>query len=279
MNAVAEKQNYGRGKDPGSKGFYRSLCGSLLLHFAFLLFFLPASMNSFGTQQASQIIIVSLGSGTWEAESEPVSPETIRPAAVEPQRVMDIQEPVEKSANQIPEEAHLESPLAPEIFPEVIQMTEEAVVQVPGSSIKPLQRTGSPSDNPVQEAAPTGPPTETMLAYAGGDLTPGILSAGSLNGEGDRFVPAVTVSLPEPSYPRVCRRRGQEGTVVLSVDIGVDGRPGKISVTDTSGFSRLDRAAAEALRKAIFNPARRGAIPAESTKRVAYTFRLDDEDN
>jgi len=236
-------------------------------------------MNSFGTQQASQIIIVSLGSGTWEAEPEPVSPETIRPPAVEPQRVMDIQEPVEKSANQIPEEAHLESPPVPEIIPEDIQKIKEAVVQNPGRSTKPVQHARTLTGDPVQDRAPTGPPTETMLAYAGGDLAPGILSTGSLNGEGDRYVPAVTMNLPEPSYPRVCRRRGQEGTVVLSVDIGVDGKPGKISVADTSGFTRLDRAAADALRRAVFNPARKGTVPMESTKRVAFTFRLEDEDN
>jgi protein TonB len=118
-----------------------------------------------------------------------------------------------------------------------------------------------------------------MLAYAGGDLAPGILSSGSPKGEGDRFIPAVTLSLPEPSYPRVCRRRGQEGTVVLSVDIGVDGRPGKISVTDTSGFSRLDRAAADALKRAVFKPARQNAVFIKSTKQLAFTFRLEDEDN
>jgi protein TonB len=279
MDSTVETQIEGRCKDPGSKGFYLSLCGSLLLHIAFLSFFLPTAMNSFGTQQVSQIIIVSLGSGTWETESDAVSPETERPAVAEPPETVVIQEPVEKSVNQIPEETHLESPPAPELIPEVIQITEETVVQIPDGSTIPAQPAGSPSGHPVQDRAPTGPPNETMLAYAGGDLAPGILSSGSPKGEGDRFIPAVTLSLPEPSYPRVCRRRGQEGTVVLSVDIGVDGRPGKISVTDTSGFSRLDRAAADALKRAVFKPARQNAVFIKSTKQLAFTFRLEDEDN
>ncbi|TNF49059.1 hypothetical protein EP232_01765 [bacterium] len=48
---------------------------------------------------------------------------------------------------------------------------------------------------------------------------------------------------------------------------------------DTSGYSRLDRAAADALRKAVFNPARKGAVPVKFTKKVAFTFRLEDTDN
>jgi hypothetical protein len=130
MDSTVETQIEGRCKDPGSKGFYLSLCGSLLLHIAFLSFFLPTAMNSFGTQQVSQIIIVSLGSGTWETESDAVSPETERPAVAEPPETVVIQEPVEKSVNQIPEETHLESPPAPELIPEVIQITEETVVQI-----------------------------------------------------------------------------------------------------------------------------------------------------
>jgi protein TonB len=143
-----------------------------------------------------------------------------------------------------------------------------------------LAHSGEPAQVPTEGSAEAsvsaGPPKETMIAYAGAEIIPGILSAGSGPGEGDRLVSAVAVTLPRPSYPRVCRRRGQEGTVVLSVVVGVDGRPGRILVVDTSGFSRLDRAAEEALESAVFQPARQGGLFTESVKQVAFTFRLED---
>jgi protein TonB len=51
----------------------------------------------------------------------------------------------------------------------------------------------------------------------------------------------------KPPYPPVSRRLGEEGTVTLRFDIGVDGKVADSSVEQSSGFPRLDRAARDAL--------------------------------
>jgi len=81
-----------------------------------------------------------------------------------------------------------------------------------------------------------------------------------------------------PEYPRLSRIRGEEGTVVLEVEVRPDGSPGAIRVIRSSGYPRLDRAAVEGMKRATFSPALRGGRPTGQTIRVAITFELRDED-
>ena len=80
----------------------------------------------------------------------------------------------------------------------------------------------------------------------------------------------------KPNYPAISRRKGEEGRVMLSVEIGPDGDIGEISIINTSGYSRLDMAAIKAAKKSIYNPAIVENIPVRSKKKIAITFRLDD---
>jgi protein TonB len=61
---------------------------------------------------------------------------------------------------------------------------------------------------------------------------------------------------PAPSYPPGALRRGESGTVVVSVEVGVDGRPASISLDERSGSRDLDRAALDAVSRWRFEPAR-----------------------
>jgi len=51
-----------------------------------------------------------------------------------------------------------------------------------------------------------------------------------------------------PRYPIDSRRAREQGTVVLKVTVGLDGRVAQIDVSRSSGFDRLDRAALGAVR-------------------------------
>jgi protein TonB len=61
-----------------------------------------------------------------------------------------------------------------------------------------------------------------------------------------------------PAYPATARRLGIEGTTVLRVHVAEDGRVGEIQVQKSAGHPDLDRAAADAIRRWRFDPARRG---------------------
>ncbi|MCH1504583.1 MAG: energy transducer TonB, partial [Verrucomicrobiales bacterium] len=59
----------------------------------------------------------------------------------------------------------------------------------------------------------------------------------------------------KPSYPRAERRKGIEGTVVVSVRVDPNGRAGAVSVARSSGNSALDASAVKAVRRWRFKAA------------------------
>lgn len=64
-----------------------------------------------------------------------------------------------------------------------------------------------------------------------------------------------------PRYPVESRRKKEQGTVLLSLTLGVDGAVAAISVARSSGFERLDNAALDAVRKWRWEPMLRGGQP------------------
>lgn len=84
--------------------------------------------------------------------------------------------------------------------------------------------------------------------------------------------------ITEADYPRASRRKGEEGTVTVRLDVTPRGRVGRCTVVQSSGFARLDAATCRVIgARARFTPARdaRGHAVADSvTTRVAW--RLTD---
>jgi protein TonB len=91
---------------------------------------------------------------------------------------------------------------------------------------------------------------------------------------------AVTSAVPThnsaPDYPESARRRGLEGRAVIEVTVSAEGVPTAVRIAESSGHRTLDEAAAEAVWKWRFAPARRGDRPIESTQTIPFRFRLTD---
>lgn len=79
---------------------------------------------------------------------------------------------------------------------------------------------------------------------------------------------------PAPLYPESARRDGREGRVLLRVLVDDQGRAKTVEVNTSSGEEVLDRAAAEAIRRWRFHPARYGDQAIESWIRIPIEFRL-----
>jgi periplasmic protein TonB len=79
-----------------------------------------------------------------------------------------------------------------------------------------------------------------------------------------------------PFYPESCRTRGEEGRVVIEVEILPNGSAGSIVVTGSSGYPALDSAAVNSARNSYFTPAKRNGVPVASYKRFVINFNLDD---
>lgn len=80
---------------------------------------------------------------------------------------------------------------------------------------------------------------------------------------------------PQPEYPPVSRRMGEEGKAVLRVLVNDKGRPERVDVQQSSGFARLDEAARQAVLRAMFKPFMEDgkAVPAYAI--VPIRFQLD----
>jgi protein TonB len=81
---------------------------------------------------------------------------------------------------------------------------------------------------------------------------------------------------PKPAYPPASRRGGEQGQVLLRVAVAADGSAQAVHVIAGSGFSRLDQAALEAVRRWKFVPAKRGDTPVDGVVRVPINFSLED---
>jgi protein TonB len=75
-------------------------------------------------------------------------------------------------------------------------------------------------------------------------------------------------------YPRLARRLGEQGTVLLDVHVGADGLPRQIVLKASSGSPRLDQAARETVQRWKFVPARQGGRAVDSWLTVPIRFVL-----
>lgn len=119
----------------------------------------------------------------------------------------------------------------------------------------------------AQPPAPPAPPAPAPVAAAAPKAPAGPAEVGDLG--------ARILSFTPPSYPLESRRNMEEGTVTLGLLVGTDGRVAEISVANSSGFPRLDKAALEAVRKWRWTPMMRGgeAVMLRGFLKIPFSLR------
>ena len=80
---------------------------------------------------------------------------------------------------------------------------------------------------------------------------------------------------PAPAYPRMSRRMGEQGTVVLRVFINTEGRAEKAEIRTSSGYSRLDEAGLDTVKRWRYVPGKRAGVPEAMWFNVPIRFVLD----
>lgn len=82
-------------------------------------------------------------------------------------------------------------------------------------------------------------------------------------------------SCRKPEYPAISRRLEETGTVVLDFLIDVDGKVIDSKVAQSSGRTRLDEAARQALTLCNFKPGAVDGKPEKSWAQLRYTWTLN----
>ncbi len=81
---------------------------------------------------------------------------------------------------------------------------------------------------------------------------------------------------PQPiRYPRWALDHDSEGTLVVAIEIRVDGTAGRWKIMQSSGHKLLDRAAVNAIRTWRFEPARERGKPIVSCIQIPIRFIID----
>ena len=175
----------------------------------------------------------------------------------------------------------------PEPIPEIKTEPVKRPEKLQKTPVKiPEERKQTPPDSPVQileklkpsvdeEETENSEPEESEKKASDKDEFP-------QNSQGDAvsnmLVSREAVPLyrnnPPPGYPRAAKRRGYQGTVVLSVLVDENGRVANLWVFTSSGYMLLDNAAATAVKKWFFEPGKIGNRNVEMWVKVPIRFQL-----
>lgn len=175
--------------------------------------------------------------------------------------------------------------------PSAAQAQPSAAVPSPASAppttaatapLAPVAPSPRPDAAPAKTAATIAsspPPARPAQAAAGDTDTAAETAHGALGGTAGGSRPARYdadyLHNPAPAYPAASRRLNEQGTVLLRVRVGRDGRARAIELLEGSGSPRLDRAASEAVRRWRFAPATEDGTAVDSWLRVPIAFRLE----
>ena len=132
--------------------------------------------------------------------------------------------------------------------------------------------TPTPAAEATSESAPSAPREAVVAAPAGPAATAPVLAPPALE------LPSANASYldnPRPEYPRLSRRMGEQGRVVLRVLIETNGTASRAELASSSGFERLDEAARLAVLRWRFVPGKRGGVPEALWFNVPVNFVLE----
>lgn len=149
--------------------------------------------------------------------------------------------------------------------------TEPEAISVPAAVAEPVAAAPSPPTNdaasaisgvaalPEAASAPASAPAAKLAA------APGVT----------RQIHAVEyLRAPVLEYPSASRRFREQGRVVLRVLVGADGQAERIELVEPSAFKRLNDAAIEAARRALYKPHTEGGVAQAAWALVALSFQL-----
>jgi protein TonB len=122
-----------------------------------------------------------------------------------------------------------------------------------------------PPEEPQADEAPETETTPVPMAAVPAEPAPGLVEA------------AAVLTRVEPAYPDLARRAGIEGTVELEVAIDAAGKVTDVEVVRGLPLGMSD-AAADAVRRWTFRPARTASGPVASRKTIRVRFVVRAED-
>lgn len=130
---------------------------------------------------------------------------------------------------------------------------------------------------PLTEVVEAAPPSRVELNTSSVPSTPLAVEARATTAAEPVRPPrfdADYLENPAPTYPALARRLGEQGNVILRVYVNPSGDAEQVLVASSSGVTRLDAAAIEAVRRWKFAPAKHGSVSVAAWVLVPINFSL-----
>lgn len=134
-------------------------------------------------------------------------------------------------------------PAPPKTVPIVKKSVAPTPVPIVNTTPSPQAITVAPQAPSPPTAAETAAPTVSAAPAAATPAAPKTISSG-----------VEYIQPPQPDYPPLSRRMGEEGRVVLRVLVNAKGHPERVELQKSSGLPRLDEAGRQAVLRALFRP-------------------------
>lgn len=163
-----------------------------------------------------------------------------------------------------------EAPPPPPATPQVV--APPPIVQTPVPPVPVMQTTPTPV--PAPAPTPVATPTPATATSVAPPSPPSFVQASIVQG-GD--LGTQMVAGKPPRYPVESRRKREQGTVVLTLTLGLDGAVDSIAITGSSGFPRLDNAARDAVKGWRWRPTLRAGQPVrvKGVVEIPFVLRTD----
>ena len=136
----------------------------------------------------------------------------------------------------------------------------------------PLGRDGQPSNGPGKGGGIGGGRDGGVGGHRGpgyGDEDGGLSAAGFT---GKITAPSVLYKV-EPEFSEEARKAKYQGTVLMTIEVGEDGKPHRLRILRGLGLG-LDEKAIEAVSRWKFKPAQRNGHPVRAAATIEVNFRL-----
>ena len=223
-----------------------ALAVAIALHGALIAFVVSDALEKPHTEVEPPPVIVQLLTPEPPLKLEPPTPEPPKPKPQPPKP--EPVKPQPRPEPPLPEQPKPE-PAKAEVRPEPVK------IEAPATAV-------APAPTPVAPPAPQAPPPPPAPSVA----KPSARTEVSISA-------SYAAANRKPEYPKMSLRLGEQGTVVLTVMVKSDGSAGDVEVKSTSGFTRLDRAAADAVKTWRFNPATIDGKAVDKSYEVPITFK------
>lgn len=144
------------------------------------------------------------------------------------------------------------------------------IAEAPGAKPLPPPELSFPTTENVKLFLPKKRRAQPVLTAASNQpiATPSAAATRGIDREAD------VREHPSPVYPYPCRKRGQEGDVIVRVTVSPEGKAEETVVERPSPYKLLNESALAAARRAEFIPALRDGTAVRATVRLRFRFVL-----